>query len=184
MARTARASTGRRGPGPVVRAARGVGRGAAQFAVVAVGVWWLVPTVGLGVASLRSPADNSDTGWWTVLGAPTRLTLRNYRGLLADDRITHALWNTVLISVPATVLVVAIGAVAAYPLACGSGTTSSSHSSSPAPITSVLQAQMRSFPSNIDVIAPGALVSMAAPLLVFFLFQRFFLHSMLAGTIR
>jgi alpha-glucoside transport system permease protein len=271
------------------------GGGTAQFALVAVGLWWLVPTLGLAITSLRSPADNADTGWWTVLGAPTRLTLRNYQGLLADDRITHALWNTLLISVPSTALVVAIGAAAAYPLAwlefrgrhavtlvlAGliavpvqvaiipdarvfellglSGTIPAVVAfhvafglpfaifllrnfylaippdlieaarmdgggefaifrrvvlplgapalaslavfqfvwvwndlivglvfarSDHAPITAVLQEQMRSFPSNIDVIAPGALVSMAVPLLVFFVFQRFFLNSMLAGTIR
>ncbi|GAA0740750.1 carbohydrate ABC transporter permease [Dactylosporangium roseum] len=280
---------------PAVRVARRLGRGAAQVAVVAIGLWWLVPALGLAVASLRSPADNSDTGWWTVLGAPTRLTLRNYQDLVADGRIVHALWNTVLISAPSTALVVAIAAAAAYPLAwlefrgrhavtlvlAGliavpvqmaiipdaqlfrllglSGTIPAVVAfhvafglpfaifllrnfyvaipsdlieaarmdggsefaifrrivlplggpalaslavfqfvwvwndlivalvfarSDHAPITAVLQEQMRSFPSNIDVIAPGALVSMAVPLLVFFLFQRFFLQSMLAGSVR
>ncbi|MGI5239370.1 hypothetical protein [Dactylosporangium sp. CA-139066] len=47
-----------------------------------------------------------------------------------------------------------------------------------------LRGQMRSFPSNIDVIAPGAFVSMAVPLLVFIVFQLFFLHTMLAGSVR
>jgi alpha-glucoside transport system permease protein len=287
--------TGPPRPSWTVRAGRRLGRGSAQVAVVAIGLWWLVPMLGLAVASLRSPADNSDTGWWAVLTEPTRLTLRNYQGVLGDGRIVDALWNTALISVPATVLVVAIGAVAAYPLAwlefrgrhtvtlilAGliavpvqaaiipdarvfrllglSGTIPAVvafhvafglpfaifllrnfYATIPsdlieaarmdggsefaifrrvvlplgrpalaslavfqfvwvwndlivalvfarpdnAPITSVLQEQMRSFPSNIDVIAPGALVSMAVPLLVFFLFQRFFVNSMLAGTVR
>ena len=50
--------------------------------VVVTGVFWLFPSLGLAVASLRSSADNSATGWWNVFTAPSQLTLHNYAALL------------------------------------------------------------------------------------------------------
>jgi alpha-glucoside transport system permease protein len=80
-------------------------------------VVWILPALGLFVASLRTTAANAERGWWTAIFEPSQLTLQNYRDVLADSRIVDSLWNTVLIAVPATVLVVAIGAMAAYAFA-------------------------------------------------------------------
>jgi len=82
-----------------------------------VAVFWLVPTVGLLIASLRDSTDNSQSGWWTVFTAPAQLTLENYQNLLTNPTILGSLWNTVLIVVPATLLVIVIGALAAYAFA-------------------------------------------------------------------
>jgi alpha-glucoside transport system permease protein len=43
---------------------------------------------------------------------------------------------------------------------------------------------MRAFSSNIDVIGPGSFLSMLVPLIVFFAFQRYFLQSVLAGSVK
>ena len=51
-----------------------------------------------------------------------------------------------------------------------------------APITYTLREQMRAFSSNLDVIGPGAFLSMSVPLVVFFAFQRYFVHGVLAGS--
>jgi alpha-glucoside transport system permease protein len=56
-------------------------------------------------------------------------------------------------------------------------------SSSP-PITVALQQQVRQFGNNIDVLAPGAFVSMIIPLIVFFAFQRQFVSGMMAGAVK
>ncbi|HCU48486.1 MAG TPA: sugar ABC transporter permease, partial [Micromonosporaceae bacterium] len=53
-----------------------------------------------------------------------------------------------------------------------------------APITYALREQMRAFSSNIDVIGPGAFVSMAVPLAVFFAFQRYFVQGVLSGSVK
>ena len=53
-----------------------------------------------------------------------------------------------------------------------------------APITYALREQMRAFSSNIDVIGPGAFVSMIIPLAVFFAFQRYFVQGLLSGSQR
>jgi alpha-glucoside transport system permease protein len=85
--------------------------------LVLVGLFWLMPTVGLLLSSLRGPSDISESGWWRVFTAPAQLTTENYSHLLADDTITRSLLSTVLITVPATVLVVVIGSLAGYAFA-------------------------------------------------------------------
>ena len=52
------------------------------------------------------------------------------------------------------------------------------------PITVALQQQMRQFGNNIDVLAPGAFLSMVVPLVVFFAFQRYFVQGVMAGSDR
>ncbi|HVL64005.1 MAG TPA: carbohydrate ABC transporter permease [Actinomycetota bacterium] len=52
------------------------------------------------------------------------------------------------------------------------------------PITVVIREQMRQFGSNLDVIAPGAFLSMIVPLIVFFAFQRYFVQGLLAGSVK
>ncbi len=92
-----------------------------RVGLVVVAVFWLMPVVGLLVASLRPESANASSGWWTVatevLTEPTELTLANYGELLGDRAMLGSLWNTVLIAVPSTVLVVVIGSLAAYALA-------------------------------------------------------------------
>jgi len=281
-------------PNLLRRIASRLGSGAARTLVLAVGIFWLFPTLGLAVSSLRSTADNSATGWWTVLRAPSQLTLANYAALFGNARITGSLGNTVLIAVPATLLVLILGSLGAYALAWlrfpgqdavfvlavaltivpvqvavipdarvfqllgifgdipavilfhvafglpfavfllrnyflslpadlieaaradGAGEFTIFRRIAlpfawPAlgslaifqflwvwndllvalvfgfnnpPITYAIREQTRAFSSNIDVIAPGALVSMAVPLVLFFAFQRYFLRGMLDGALK
>src|SRR5262249_44981643 len=93
------------------------GRVTIRLLIVVIGLLWLFPTLGLAVASLRDTADNSATGWWNVFAAPGELALDNYIKLFDNQRIVGSLWNTVLITVPSTLLVVVLGSVAAYALA-------------------------------------------------------------------
>jgi alpha-glucoside transport system permease protein len=75
---------------------------------------WLVPAFGLLVSSLRPESANASSGWWTIFSKPGELTLSNYQSLLSDSEITKSFFNTVLITVPATLLVILIGSMAAY----------------------------------------------------------------------
>ncbi len=52
------------------------------------------------------------------------------------------------------------------------------------PLTVAIREQLRSFSSNIDVIAPAAFLQMLVPLAVFFAFQRYFVQGLLAGSER
>jgi alpha-glucoside transport system permease protein len=263
--------------------------------LVVVGLFWLVPTIGLLISSLRSPADLAATGWWKVFTEPSQLTLDSYDKLLQNSDITGSIVNTVLITVPATLLVIVIGALAGYAFAWmefpgrdwwfmgvvgllvvpvqvalipiaelfgklglfgnifgvilfhtgfglpfavfllrnffaeiprelleaarldGAGelrlfvrvvmplggpaiaslgifqflwvwndmlialvfTDADSQ-----PITVALQTQMRAFADNVDVLAPGAFISMVIPLIVFFAFQRQFVSGVMAGAVK
>jgi len=90
--------------------------GTVQIVLIVIAVLWMIPIFGLLVSSFRSGESNSNNGWWHVFSAPSELTLANYTNLLSNQAILTSLWNTVLITVPSTVLVVLVGALAAYAL--------------------------------------------------------------------
>lgn len=85
-----------------------------NIVLLIVAVFWLVPTIGLFITSLRTAGDIAATGWWTVFTAPAQLTIENYTNLLSNTTITGSFLNTIVIAVPTTILVVMIGAIAAY----------------------------------------------------------------------
>ncbi|MEV1168307.1 carbohydrate ABC transporter permease [Nonomuraea sp. NPDC049784] len=93
-----------------------IGGGAVQVVMVVLGLFWLVPTLGLLVVSMRTTQVNTAEGWWTVFTKPAELTLANYKNLLASG-FTSSFWNTVAITVPTTILVIGIAAMAAYAFA-------------------------------------------------------------------
>ncbi len=279
-------------------ASRIVGRaggGVVQVILLVVGVAWLVPALGLAVASLRTADANASSGWWAVFTKPAQLTVSSYRKLLDNPDMVHSFWNTVKITLPSTALVVIIAALAAYAFACldfpgrdwlflgvvallvvpvqiglipvadlynkvglfgtipgvvffhvafglpfaifllrnffagiprdlleaarmDGGTewgifwkvvlplglpaiaslaifqflwvwndllvalVFASHSA--APLTVAIRDQTRQFGSNIDIIAPGAFLSLIVPLAVFFAFQRYFVQGVLAGSVK
>jgi alpha-glucoside transport system permease protein len=272
-----------------------VGGGFVQVVLLVVAVVWLVPTLGLFIASLRSQQDDNSSGWWHIFSAPSQLTFKAYSDLLSKPDFVDAFWNTVLIAVPATLLVVGISSLAAYafawmefpgrdwlflivvallvvPVQVGLIPVAKMYGSlgifgsipsvvafhvafglpfaifllrnffagiprdlleaarmdggkewtifvkvifplgGPAiaslgifqflwvwndmlvslvfantgsqPMTKWLQSQMRQFTGNIDILAPGAFLSLIVPLIVFFAFQRYFVQGVLAGSVK
>jgi alpha-glucoside transport system permease protein len=271
------------------------GGGLVRVFLIVVGLFWLVPTIGLLLSSLRTPRDMAASGWWEVFTEPSQLTFRSYEELLENGDITASLLNTVMITVPATVLVVVIGSLAGYAFAwmdfpgrdwwflavvgllvvpvqvalipiaelfgkiglfgsvvgvilfhvgfglpfavfllrnffaeiprelleaarldgagelrlfarvvmpLGGPAIASLgifqflwvwndmlvalifSDSGSQPITVALQTQVRQFGNNIDVLAPGAFISMVIPLAVFFAFQRQFVSGVMAGAVK
>ncbi|WP_030752129.1 carbohydrate ABC transporter permease [Streptomyces griseus] len=94
-----------------------LGSSAVQALLVLVALVWITPLAGLLLSSLRSERDNAASGWWTSFADPAQLSFDNYRALLADSGLVQAFWNTVLIAVPTTVLVVGVAALAGYAFA-------------------------------------------------------------------
>ncbi|WP_328721396.1 carbohydrate ABC transporter permease [Streptomyces sp. NBC_00247] len=282
-------------PSLAVRIAARAGGGVMRVFLVLVALFWLMPTIGLLLSSLRDGKDIAASGWWQVFTTPSQLTLDNYQHLLSNPAITDSLLSTVMITVPSTVLVVVIGSFAGYAFAwmdfpgrdwwflvvvgllvvpvqvalipvsklfgtlgifettlgvvlfhtafglpfaifllrnffaeiprelleaarldgageirlftrvvmpLGGPAIASlgifqflwvwndmlvalifADSGSP-PITVALQQQVRQFGNNIDVLAPGAFVSMVIPLAVFFAFQRQFVSGVMAGAVK
>jgi len=85
--------------------------------LAAIGVLWLVPTIGLLLTSLMTPGDVSQIGWWKVLTKPSLATLDNYDSLFSNGPLTHSLWVTAQIALGSTVLPIFVGALAAYAFA-------------------------------------------------------------------
>ncbi|MFF9619873.1 carbohydrate ABC transporter permease [Streptomyces griseosporeus] len=277
------------------RLAGAVSGGVLRVFLIVVGLFWLVPTIGLLISSLRTPEDMGESGWWTVFSKPSQLTFDSYRSLLENPDIQDSLVNTVLITVPATILVVVIGSLAGYAFAwmefpgrdwwfllvvgllvvpvqvalipiaelfgklglfgtvfgvilfhvgfglpfavfllrnffaeiprelleaarldgagelrlfarvvmpLGGPAIASLGifqflwvwndmlvalvftKSGTQPITVALQTQVRQFGNNVDVLAPGAFISMVVPLVVFFAFQRQFVSGVMAGAVK
>ncbi len=75
---------------------------------------WLLPTFGLFVSSFRKPADIAASGWWTIFANPSSLTVKNYATVLFSSGIARAFVNSLLITIPSTVLVIIVASLAAY----------------------------------------------------------------------
>ncbi|HRP99826.1 MAG TPA: carbohydrate ABC transporter permease [Terrimesophilobacter sp.] len=92
-------------------------RSVVNIVLIIVAIFWLVPSVGLFLSSLRTVGDSGSSGWWTIFLEPTKITLENYANLLSNPTITGSFWNTIVIAVPTTILVVLIGSLAGYAFA-------------------------------------------------------------------
>jgi alpha-glucoside transport system permease protein len=86
-----------------------------HVALIGLAVVWSIPTLALLVSSFRDPSAVSSSGWWEVLGES--LTLQNYRDVLSQQGFDRAFVNSILITVPATLLVIFVAALAAYAFA-------------------------------------------------------------------
>ena len=95
------------------RLARAVTRMPLHIVLVGVALVWLVPTIGLAVTSFRPRPDIASSGWWTAL-THWNWTLHNYGAVIHATGMGHAWVNSVIITVPATLLPLTLGALAAF----------------------------------------------------------------------
>ncbi len=99
------------------RAARFLSRGAVTLTVVVICLVWMTPTVALLVSSFRPANLVATTGWWTAFELPFTFTLDLYREALTTSGLGQSFFNSLFISVPATVITVMVAAFAAYAFA-------------------------------------------------------------------
>jgi alpha-glucoside transport system permease protein len=78
---------------------------------------WIVPTLGLVINSFRSVQDMSSAGWWTVLFPPHGFSLASYQQVLETENVATSIVNSILITIPATVIQLAIATMGAYAFA-------------------------------------------------------------------
>jgi len=91
-----------------------------RIAVVGICLLWTIPTLGLLVTSVRNPLLIANSGWWTSLlnpFAPDQWTLANYQQVLAQAGMGNAFLNSLIVTIPATVIPITIAAFAAYAFA-------------------------------------------------------------------
>lgn len=81
---------------------------------------WTAPTLGLLVSSFRSEDAIANSGWWTAFARPFasgQWTLGNYERVILADNMGNAFLNSLLVTIPSTVIPITIAAFAAYAIA-------------------------------------------------------------------
>jgi len=91
-----------------------------RLSVLVICFLWTLPTAGLLITSFRNPELITKTGWWEgLLNAfqPNQWTLQNYANVLAGDNMATAFLNSLIVTIPSTVIPITIAAFAAYAFA-------------------------------------------------------------------
>jgi alpha-glucoside transport system permease protein len=88
-----------------------------HLTIVIIMAIWLVPTFGLFVNSFRAIEDMSNAGWWTALFPPSDLTLQSYEQVLNTEGVASGFVNSLIITIPATVIQIVIATMAGYAFA-------------------------------------------------------------------
>ena len=87
-----------------------------KVSVLIIVLMWTIPTLGVLVNSFRTSAESASTGWWTSLFNPlsTEWTLDNYASVLTSGGLLEAFINSLIVTIPATVIPITLAAFAAY----------------------------------------------------------------------
>ncbi|HEY0881723.1 MAG TPA: carbohydrate ABC transporter permease, partial [Archangium sp.] len=92
----------------------------ATIAALIIAILWTTPTFGLFISSFRPKEQVATTGWWTIFVNPG-FTLDNYAAVLEAGNtqltLAGAFFNSIAITVPATVFPLVIASLAAYAFA-------------------------------------------------------------------
>ncbi len=98
---------------PAERVVAAISRSPVHIALVFLALIWLVPSIGLLVTSFRPRPDIASTGWWETLST-RNFTIGNYKQVLDAQNMFEGFVNSLIISVPATLAPLLIGAAAAF----------------------------------------------------------------------
>ncbi|GIV98165.1 MAG: sugar ABC transporter permease [Herpetosiphonaceae bacterium] len=95
-------------------------RSVVHSAAIVICFFWTLPTAGILISSFREARAIRTSGWWTALAHPFNLTqwsLKNYGDVIMADGLGNAFINSVMVTIPATVIPITIAAFAAYAFA-------------------------------------------------------------------
>ncbi|GAG67649.1 unnamed protein product [marine sediment metagenome] len=91
-----------------------------HIVVIFISLMWLMPSVGLLITSFRVRNDVLSSGWWTVFQHPfefTQYSLENYVQVITASGLGRAFLNSLIITIPSTIIPIMIAAFAAYAFA-------------------------------------------------------------------
>jgi alpha-glucoside transport system permease protein len=94
-----------------------LGRVPLHLVLIGFVILWSIPTLALLISSFREPQAIQSDGWWNAITSPGEFTWDNYDSVLNQQGMGRAFINSLLITVPATLLVLLFAAMAAYAFA-------------------------------------------------------------------
>lgn len=91
------------------------GRGSFLVLVV-LSAFWLLPTVGLFITSLRAKGEAQTSGWWDVIFNPFSQDwdISSYTTVLTENKLATSLISSMAVTIPATILPLLFAAYAAF----------------------------------------------------------------------
>jgi alpha-glucoside transport system permease protein len=88
-----------------------------HVSVIGLAAIWSIPTIALLVSSFRDPGLVVTSGWWNAIKDPFDFTLDNYQTVLDRQGMARSFMNSLIITIPATLLTILVAASAAYAFA-------------------------------------------------------------------
>lgn len=88
-----------------------------HIAVITICALWTIPTLGILVSSFREVNAIRQTGWWTALIPPFDAggwSLANYIAVMNAEGMLNAFINSLIITIPSTIIPITIASFAAY----------------------------------------------------------------------
>ena len=84
--------------------------------LVILAAFWLIPTVGLFITSLRAKGEAQTSGWWDVFLNPFSQDwdLSSYTTVLTENKLGASFISSLAVTIPATVLPLLFAAYAAF----------------------------------------------------------------------
>ncbi len=91
------------------------GRGS-YIVLVVLAAFWLLPTVGLFITSLRAKGEAQTSGWWDVLFNPFSQDwdISSYATVLTENKLATSFISSMAVTIPATILPLLFAAYAAF----------------------------------------------------------------------
>jgi len=96
---------------------RVAGRLPLHLSVIGLAALWSIPTIALLVSSFRDPGLVVTSGWWNAIKHPFSFTLDNYETVLDQNGMARSFLNSLIITIPSTLLTILVAAFAAYAFA-------------------------------------------------------------------
>lgn len=94
------------------RTRRALSRTLLNAVVLVICAFWMLPTVGLLVSSLRPRELIAVSGWWEAFRSPLKFTLANYLNVLSRANMGASFLNSLMVAIPGTLIPMCIAAYA------------------------------------------------------------------------